>query len=282
MTDVRGKRVLVTGASRGMGLLTAEALARLGSEVVLWDLDASELTAAGRRIGPRASWKVVDVGDRAAVAAAAAETGPVHVLVNNAGVVAGKWLLDLSPEEIERTFRVNVLAHFWTIKAFLPAMIAADAGHVVTISSAAGICAAPRLADYAASKAAAIALDEALRLELHRARSRVRTTVVCPFYVDTGMFAGARSRWPLLLPLLRPEDVVARIVEAIRRNRRRVIMPRTVAATFLARLLPIPWFDALASLLGITRSMDEFRGHRGPALLPRKLESLPAAGDPIF
>jgi NAD(P)-dependent dehydrogenase (short-subunit alcohol dehydrogenase family) len=81
--------------------------------------------------------------DESTVFAAAAALGPVHVLVNNAGIVSGKRLLDLSPEDIERTFRVNTLAHFWTLQAFLPAMIARDAGHVVTIASAAGFCAPP-------------------------------------------------------------------------------------------------------------------------------------------
>jgi all-trans-retinol dehydrogenase (NAD+) len=197
----------------------------------------------------------------------------VDVLVNNAGVVVGKPILDLTPEEIERTFRINALAHFWTIKAFLPGMIAADSGHIVTMASAAGICAVPRLADYSASKAALIALDEALRLELRRARSHVRTTVVCPFYVATGMFAGAKTRWPLLLPILRPEDVAARVVGAIQNGRRRVIVPRIVGLTFLARLFPVHWFDAGASFLGVSASMDEFVGHAGasPPSSPRRI-----------
>ena len=246
-----------------MGFLIASALADRGAEVVLWDLDERELAKAASRIGPRASFAVVDVADRAAVLAAAAALGPVHVLVNNAGVVAGKPLLDLTPEDIERTFRINTLAHFWTLQAFLPAMIARDAGHVVSMASAAGICAVPRLADYSASKAAAIALDESLRLELRQAQSHVRTTVVCPFFVDTGMFAGAKTRWPLLLPILRPDDVAARVVRAIVEDRSRVIMPWTVVITFLARLLPVAWFDAIASFLGVTVSMDEFVGHAG-------------------
>ena len=263
MTDLRNERALVTGACRGMGFLIARALAERGAEVVLWDLDERELAAAASRIGPRASFDVVDVADRAAVFAAAAALGPVHVLVNNAGVVAGKPLLDLTPEDIERTFRVNTLAHFWTLQAFLPAMIARDAGHVVSMASAAGLCAVPRLADYSASKAAAIALDESLRLELRRAGSRVRTTVVCPFFVDTGMFAGAKTRWPLLLPILRPDDVAARVVRAIVGDRSRVLMPWTLAIALLARLLPVAWFDALASFLGVTVCMDDFVGHAG-------------------
>ena len=268
MTDVRGKRALVTGASRGIGLLVARELAELGAEVAMWGRDALALEAGARRIGARASWKVVDVGDVAAVRAAAAELGAVHVLVNNAGIVAGKSLLDLAPEDIQRTFRVNTLAHFWTIQAFLPAMLAADEGHIVTMSSAAGFCGAPRLADYAGSKAATIALDESLRMELEQAGSHVQTTVVCPFLVDTGMFAGAKTRWPRLLPILRPEAVAARIARAVTNDERRVLMPRTVEMAFLARLFPVRWFDALASLLGVKESMNEFVGHGGATPAP--------------
>lgn len=264
MTAVAGKRVLVTGGSRGLGLEIASRLAGLGAEVILWARDPERLEAAARSLPGRASWRAVDVSDREAVKAAAAATlaeGPIDVLVNNAGVVAGKPLLELSDADIERTFQTNTLAHFWTLRAFLPAMLARGDGHVVTVASAAAVCAVPRLADYSASKAAAFALDEALRHELHRSRSRVRTTVVCPFYIDTGMFAGAKTRFSLLLPILAPGVVADRIVRAILHDRRRVVVPRIVAITWLARLLPVAWFDAIASVLGVTSSMDDFRGH---------------------
>lgn len=266
MTDVAGKRVLVTGGGSGIGLLVASGFAARGARIVLWDLDEDRLRDAARTIGGDVEGMVVDVSDRRAVERAAAEVGAIDVLVNNAGIVRGKPILDLVPEDVEATFATNVLAHFWTLRAFLPAMIARDAGHVVTVASASAICAVPKLAAYSATKAAVFALDEALRLELERGGSRVRTTVVCPYYVDTGMFGGVKTRFSFLLPILRPEWVAGRIVQAVLHDRPRVILPWLVAFTWVLRLLPVRWFDALAAFLGVTKSMDEFVGRGRPAL----------------
>jgi all-trans-retinol dehydrogenase (NAD+) len=135
----------------------------------------------------------------------------------------------------------------------------------VTIASAAGIVGTSRLVDYCASKHAAVGFDESLRLELRRLGSPVKTTVVCPFYISTGMFAGVKTRFPLLLPILTPEYAVERIVDAIRRDRPRLVMPRFVYSTWLARLLPVAAFDAIMELLGVNRSMDEFVGRASAA-----------------
>lgn len=268
MTDFQGKHVLVTGAARGMGQLVAERIARAGGSLTLWDVDGEALEAAAGRIrssGGRVEWAVLDVSDPDAVGRAAAGVtarhGSVDVLVNNAGVVVGKPLTSLEPADVVRTFGVNTLAHFWTLRAFLPDMLRKDSGHVVTIASAAGICAVPRLADYSASKAAVFALDEALRLELRNLGSHVRTLVVCPYYVDTGMFAGAKTRFRAVLPILEPGYVADRIVRAIQHDNRRLILPWFVRVTWLARLLPVSWFDAIITFLGIGRSMDSFMGH---------------------
>ena len=136
-------------------------------------------------------------------------------------------------------------------------------GHVVTIASAAGVVGTSRLVDYCASKHAAVGFDESLRLELRRLGTKVTTTVVCPFYISTGMFEGVKTRFRLLLPILTPEYAVDRILDAIRRNRPRLIMPRLVYVTWLGRLLPVRLFDAIMEFLGVNRSMDEFVGRTG-------------------
>jgi len=270
MSEYAGRTVLVTGAASGIGRLLALRFAAEGASVVLWDVNAQGLDAVRAEIaaaGGTARAYACNLADRRAIAAVAAKTlaeaGPVDILVNNAGVVSGKTLLDASDDDIQRTFDVNTLALFWTTRAFLPAMLARDRGHVVTIASAAGIVGTSRLVDYCASKHAAVGFDEALRLELRRAGSRVKTTVVCPFYISTGMFAGVKTRVPLLLPILEPEYAVNRIVEAVRRDRRRLVMPRFVYLTWLVRILPIGAFDALMEFFGVNKSMDEFRGRAG-------------------
>ena len=116
------------------------------------------------------------------------------------------------------------------------------------------------MTDYCSSKFAAVGFDESLRLELKRLNSNVVTTVVCPFYIDSEMFRGVKTRFSWLLPILKPEVVVERIVNAIQKNRRRLVMPWFVYTSWLSRLLPVSWFDALMSFFGVSRSMDEFTG----------------------
>jgi len=275
MTDIQGSTVLITGAAGGIGGRLAAQLATGGARLVLWDIDPVGLERIRRELekdGSPVDTYVCDLTSRQEIARVAAQTlersGPIDVLINNAGIVSGSYLLDIPDEAIERTFQVNALAPFWTVKAFLPSMLERGSGHLVTVASAAGLAGTARLTDYCASKFAAVGFDEALRQELRQLDSRLVTTVVCPFFADTSMFAGARTRFSWLLPILPPEAVAARIVRAIRKNRRRVIMPRLVHVVWPGRLLPVSWFDALLAFLGVSRSMDEFRAgsHRpGPA-----------------
>jgi all-trans-retinol dehydrogenase (NAD+) len=259
--------VLITGGASGIGRLLALAVARRGGDPILWDVNdenlrtvLAELDATGRP----ARGYLCDVSSRDSVSRVAeqvkADGGPIDVLVNCAGVVSGKSFLELPDAKIEATFGVNTLALFWTGKAFLPDMLARDRGHVVTIASASGYVGVARLADYSASKWAAVAFDESLRVELKKRGSRVLTTVVCPYYISTGMFDGVRSRWPRILPILRPEYVARRVVRAIEREERRVFLPRLVHWLPMARVLPVSMFDRLMNVLGVNDSMDEFRG----------------------
>jgi all-trans-retinol dehydrogenase (NAD+) len=269
MTDFREKNVLITGAGSGIGRLLAEKIAAAGARVILWDIDERALADAGRAIegrGHQVSSYRCDLTDAGAIEAGARRVlddwGPVDVLINNAGIVTGKPILESEDAEIRRTFDVNTLAHFWTVRAFLPAMLEQGGGHIVTIASAAGLVAAPKLSDYSASKFAAVGFDEALRMELADAGHEIKTTVVCPYYVGTGMFKGVKTRFSWLLPILEPEYVADRIVKAIRKNRRRLLMPRFVYTALPLRILPLRWFDALIRFFGVSRSMDEFTGHR--------------------
>jgi len=267
MTDINSKRVLITGAASGIGRLLATELAHAGAKVVLWDIDAVGLGQAQAELasaGHEADIHTCDLTSREEIAAVAAQTlaesGPIDILINNAGIVSGKNLLDISDQEIEQTFQVNTLALFWTVRAFLPSMLERDGGHLVTVASAAGLAGTAKLTDYCSSKFAAVGFDESLRLELKRLNSKVVTTVVCPFFTDTGMFDGVKTRFSWLLPILEPEDLVKRIMNAIRKDRRRLVMPWFVYVSWPIRLLPVTWFDALMAFFGVSHSMDEFRG----------------------
>jgi all-trans-retinol dehydrogenase (NAD+) len=267
VTDFRGKIVVITGGAAGMGRLVAHKAAARGAHVVLWDIDGEALDrVVGEITNERGtvSGFVCDVGDREAVADVAAATrascGDPQVLVNNAGVVSGRRLLEVEDEMIERTFRVNAMAPFWVTRALLPAMVAANSGHIVTVASAAGLIGVDRLSDYSASKFAAVGFNESLRAELRRIAPGVRTTVVCPYFVDTGMFAGVRTRFSALLPILKENDVALRIVKAVENDQRQVFMPAMVNLVPLMRALPVPLFDAVADLFGINAAMDRFTG----------------------
>jgi len=205
-----------------------------------------------------------DVSDREAVYAMAdlvrREVGDVDVLVNNAGVVTGRPFLSLDDDDIERTFAVNALALYWTTKAFLPRMIERGSGHLVTVASAAGLVGVPRQSDYSASKHAAVGFDESLRVELARIAPPIRTTVVCPYFVDTGMFAGVQTRFRRLLPILRAEDVALRIADAIARDRARVLLPPLVHLVPVVQALPPRVGDRILSAFGVNASMDHFVG----------------------
>lgn len=268
MTTIEGATALITGGASGIGQLVAERLSRQGATVVIWDLDQARADAAAAEIATSSRRKAYayacDVTDREQVYAVAdavrADVGDVDIVVNNAGVVSGRPLLEIPDEKIELTFKVNTLALYWVTKAFLPAMLDHDRGHVVTVASAAGLVGVARQTDYSASKHAAVGFDESLRVELSHSAPGVITTVICPYYIDTGMFEGVRTKVPLLLRILKPDAVADRIVKAIAQNHRVVILPPIVRLLPAGRLLPPRAFDKLMDLFGINASMDHFVG----------------------
>jgi all-trans-retinol dehydrogenase (NAD+) len=271
MSYFAGKRILITGAGSGLGRRMALSMAREGGRIIGWDISSERLSAVLEELrlasGSTHYGFVCDVADSAQVYATAEQVreaaGAPQILINNAGVVSGRHFLECSDRQIETTMGVNTMALFWTAKAFLPDMIAANSGHVVTVASSAGLVGVARLADYCASKFAAVGFDESLRAELRHVAPGVRTTVICPYYINTGMFAGVKTRFPWLLPIMDEYDAAARMVAAIRHRRARLIMPNLVFSVPLLRLLPVGVFDWIADFLGINRSMDAFTGRSG-------------------
>lgn len=268
VTAIENSTILVTGAARGLGRQIALACAARRANVVIWDIDAQHLATTADDLArvavtpPRAYQ--CDVGDRDMVAETArrvvAEAGRVDILINNAGVMSGRRLLDCSDQQIERTMAVNTMALFWTCRAFLPGMIAASRGHIVTVASAAGLLGVAGLVDYCTSKWAAVGFDEALRMEIRRMAPRLQTTVVCPFLIDTGLTHGVSSRFPWLAPRLQPDAVANRVVRAIMRNERRVIMPPLMRLLPALQGVPLWLKNWLMDMFGVHRCMDTFVG----------------------
>ncbi|KAJ0401323.1 hypothetical protein P43SY_007892 [Pythium insidiosum] len=273
MKSVRGDVVLVTGGAMGIGRLLALKFARLGAIVVVWDLNEElghKVVAEIEALGARGAFFQVNVTDRERVYAAAADViqqfGGVDILINNAGIVDGKPILETSDSMIVRTMNVNATSHFWTIKAFLPGMLKRDRGHIVSIASAAGIFGCAGMVDYCASKFAAVGLMVSLRQELQAMGRNINLTLVCPSFIDTGMFEGVKP--PLFTTLLSPEYVAEMIVAAIRRNQWKLLMPRILYVLEMLLLLLPDWMVLLITkLTGVGHSMKTFKQTRPHALI---------------
>ncbi len=270
---LNGKRAVVTGGAAGIGLATAARLLNAGCVVTIWDIDADALASARdalRRDGGIVHARVCNVTDRdsvgAAVKAAEQEMGGIDILVNNAGYLAPGRFLDQPVEVWQRTIDVNVNGILLTTHAVLPGMYGRNEGHVVNISSAAGMLGVAGLAVYAASKWAVRGLTESLRHEAWNLGKRgVRFSSVHPSYVAEGLFAGARMRGlgALIVPRIRNHDVVAKaIVEAaLKRGRNSPKRPRSVrAADFFRGVLPDSLFQRLIRILNVHRSMSTWKG----------------------
>ena len=276
--DVTNETVLITGGAGGIGSLMAKQFAKLGvKNIVLVDINVEALDVAKQEIEnvveecdgeTNVLCVQADLSQETTTTAAMneiiAEVGPVTILINNAGIVTGKKIVDSPAKLMKLTMAVNIEAHFWTVKAVLPSMMAANHGHICTIASSAGLLGVPGLADYCASKHAAVGFDESIRLEMRNlGHDGVKTTCVSPFFIKTGMFEGAQSRWPRLLPLLEPEYAASKIVRAIRCNQEVLIMPLAVHLTPIVRLLPVPLFDDICDWFGVLETMSEFKGRAG-------------------
>lgn len=266
--NIEGQVVLVTGGGSGIGRLLCLKLAKKGARIVTWDVNKAgneetltQVTAAGGQC----YIYTVDLCDRHAVYAAAAkvkqEVGKVDILVNNAGIVTGKNFMEAPDELIQKTFDVNILSHFWTTKAFLGDMMSTNKGHIVTIASVAGLAGVNKLADYCASKFAAVGFDESLRLELKvGGYTGVKTTAICPYYINTGMFEGVQSK---LIPILKPEYVSDEIVDAILLDYYDLVLPRFCRYLILLKyFLPNRLLMLFGEMSGITCSMNDFVGRR--------------------
>jgi NAD(P)-dependent dehydrogenase (short-subunit alcohol dehydrogenase family) len=198
-----GRVAVVTGGGSGIGRATCDRLAGAGFRLAVVDLDPGE--APDGALAVRA-----DVADHRdvdrAFAAIAADLGPVEVLVNNAGITGSELATvchETPVEEWDRVQAVNVRGVFLCTRAVLPEMLAAGAGHVITVASVAGLVAFPGRCAYTASKGAALQLTRSVAVDY--ARHGIRANAVCPGFVDTPM-----TRWRLDVPELRAE-VEARI-----------------------------------------------------------------------
>ena len=181
--------------------------------------------------------------------------------MNNAGVARGKTILDSTQKDIELTFNVNTLSHYWLAQEFLPNMIKNDHGMIITVASLAGYITPPNLVDFAASKAAAVAFHEGLGAELLTRYNapKVRTVLVTQGHTDTSLFKGFKSEQDFLAPMLRPETVAEAILtKAFTGTSGHVILPGMGNLITSVRALP-NWAQATLR----AKSQDLMLGFKG-------------------
>ena len=268
MKSLAGKNVVITGGASGIGKEMALLFAKEKARVAILDVDRKKLSHVAKDfkgLKVNVSTYVCDVSDRKKIERAAKllakDLKYVDILVNNAGIVIGKTISDTTYEEIQRTIDVNLMGVIWMTKALLPKMMKRKKGHIVNIASAAGMLAVPKLADYCTTKFAVIGFSDSLRMEMKKyGYKKIKVTCVCPSIIDTGMFEGFTP--PLLSPLLKPEIVAAKVVNAVKKERSYVKIPFMVKLIPLFKFLPAKFVDWLGDLLGTSRAMDHFKGRR--------------------
>ncbi|KAF3385515.1 Short-chain dehydrogenase/reductase family 16C member 6 [Penicillium rolfsii] len=212
--DWKKEIVLVTGGSDGIGAATVLKLAERGTLVIVLDIRPLQFDAP-----KNVHYYRCDLTNRSELTSVAEtlrrEVGIPTCVMANAGICRGKPLLHASPRDIELTFAVNNLALVWTAQTFLPAMVEQNHGHFLIMASQTAHLATAGVVDYAATKAAALAIYEGLQTELrhvYRAPA-VRVSCVAPSAVQTKMFRGIQT--PASVTLLNPADVGSLVAEIL-------------------------------------------------------------------
>jgi short-subunit dehydrogenase len=248
--DHRGRIVVVTGASSGIGRVTARTFAARGAVVVgvaRREPLLRELVEECRATSPHSSWIAGDLGERAFAERVVDETvarhGRIDVLVNNAGVSKHKQLWHMTADEAEAVMRVNFLSCVWTTFAALPHMLAAGGGTIVNVSSFAAKVSPARETLYAASKAAMNAFTEGLWHDLQG--SGIHAAVVNPGPIDTEIWDKEDEPVAFSGRKFPPEIVADAVLEAVERRRHEITVPRRNAQLMMARLMRLLFPSAL-------------------------------------
>ncbi|QJC56459.1 Putative oxidoreductase SadH [Polaromonas vacuolata] len=207
ITDFKGKTAVLTGAGSGFGLECARIGAKLGMNLVLIDVqkDALEMASAEMQAaGVQVLARQVDVSDAVQMQALAEEVkqrfGAPHLVFNNAGVGSGGLIWENSVKDWEWVLGVNVMGVVHGIRLFTPMMLEAAKndptwqGHIVNTASMAGLLSPPNMGIYNVSKHAVVALSETLYQDLSLVSDQVGASVLCPFFVATGISKSHRNR----------------------------------------------------------------------------------------
>ncbi|TQS35316.1 hypothetical protein Golomagni_04268 [Golovinomyces magnicellulatus] len=256
--DLSKEVIVITGGASGLGLLIAEVYGMRGATVAVLDIEDLE---AGEMRGVTAYR--CDVGDKDRLAKVALEIerdlGTPTILINNAAIVNGKPLLDLSMADIENCVRTNLLSHFYTIKTFLPSMVRAGSGTIVTISSVLSSLGSASLSDYTATKAGVTAMHKSLTAEL-KSIPNIKTVLVSPGQIGSSLFNEVKTPNSFFGPVLESVDVAMEIIATIDSGASASLaMPLYARWAEWMNVMPVGVQSILRRMTGIDTAMRTFK-----------------------
>ena len=267
MKQLRGKIVLVTGGASGIGKIMVRLLLERAAKVIIWDINELKIAETISEFSNKGtiSGFTIDVSNVNQIKETALkvkeEIGAVDLLINNAGIVAGKYFHEHTTLDILKTMEINANAPMHITKEFLKEMLAQNSGHICNIASSGGLISNPKMSVYAASKWSVVGWSDSLRLEMEQLKKNIHVTTIMPYFINTGMFDGVRSR----IPILNPEVAALTIIKAIEKNKRMVTIPGYIYRLIklgqgLMSINVLDWFAG--NVLGICKTMEHFTGHK--------------------
>ncbi len=268
MKSLKDKIVLITGGGSGIGKIMTRLMLEREAKVIIWDNSQENIdeTLSGFSNKGEVFGFKVDVSNIIQIREAAfkvkQEIGVVDVLINNAGIVVGKFFHEHSVADITKTMEINAIAPMYVAREFLQDMIRQNSGHICNIASSGGLISNPKMSVYAASKWSLIGWSDSLRLEMKQLKKDVQLTTIMPYYIHTGMFEGVTSK----IPILNPEAASLTIVKAIEKNKKMVTIPGYIyRLTRIGQgILSINMFDWFTGrVMGIYKTMEHFTGRKG-------------------
>ncbi|MGJ5630791.1 SDR family NAD(P)-dependent oxidoreductase [Nostoc sp. CALU 1950] len=265
MTNLAGKTVLLTGASRGLGVYLAHALAREQTTVVCvsrfksgLDTTCAQIKALGGK-GISIPFDITNMTELSILTTQINKiAGPVDILINNAGIELYRNFVDYSLEEMQLVVSTNLLAAMEITRLLLPSMLERRSGHIVNIASVAGKKGVAYNSIYSASKAGLIMWTDAIRQEL--ADTDVNVSAICPGYVNkVGMTFNTHVPLPLLAGISTPKKVANAVIKSLKQNQTEVIVNQSPITEHLTKIMfaigqICPEFlDTIYRLIGVVK-----------------------------
>lgn len=267
--DFKGKTVLITGGASGIGkIMGRKVLERGAKTLIIWDINQNGIEEVQKEFSHLKAEVVgykVDVSKVKEIQEIASQTklevGTIDILINNAGIVTGTYFHKHSHQDISKSMAINTNAYMHIALEFLPSMMEQNAGAICNICSSASLISNPKMSVYAASKWAAAGWSDSLRLEMQELDKNISVTTIMPYYINTGMFDGVKSK---VIPILKPEPASEKIIRAIERKRKLLSWPVPYWFIRLNQgLLPRPIFDwFMRDVLGVYNTMTDFTGRK--------------------